>query len=232
MKSPRYLLVLAAAFLFTIPAWAQHPAGLVAVHGIDGRDLGLAQELPVDVSVDGACALIGFEYGSTTDPIPLDRGTYEIEISLSDGACGGPVVISANVRLRANRIKALIANLDEAGAPTGTLVTINNRLLRDGFGRAYLVHAANAPQVDITLSQPRRNGNGAVVTLENGQAGSADLAAGRWLARIFPYLSDTKVAGPAAFRVRPNQITIVYAVGTFPDTFNLLAQSFSAGPLE
>lgn len=232
MKPLRSLIVLAAVLLLAAPAWAQHPGALIAVHGIDGRDLGLGQNLPVDVAVDGACALTSFKFGETTDPIPLPRGTYDVEISLSDGACGGTVVIAAKVRLAPNQVKALIANLDTAGAPTGTLVQISNRELRDDYGRIVVVHAANAPQVDVTLNRGGRKNEGVVTTLKNGQAGSADLSDGRWVARIFPYLAETKVAGPVRLPIESNQILIVYAVGTFPDTFGLVAQSFAAGPIE
>ncbi len=77
------LAILALAVLLAIPASAQHPAGLLAVHGIDGRDLGLDQSLPVDVPLDGACAVTNFQYGETLGPVPLSRGTYSIAISLS-----------------------------------------------------------------------------------------------------------------------------------------------------
>jgi hypothetical protein len=228
---PRLALALAIAAIFALPAAAQHPAGIIAVHGINGTDLGLAKALPVDISLDGACAITDFRFGETTDPIPIDRGTYAIEVSLSDGACGGTVVISTKVKFGAGQVKAVVANLDLAGSPTATVVRVDNSELRDGFGRAYLVHAANAPEVDIAVSRGNRN-RAANVTLRNGQADSLELSRGTWTARIFPTLSETRVAGPAGVPVVSNELLIVYAVGTFPDTFELLAQSFTTGPLE
>jgi hypothetical protein len=39
------------------------------------------------------------------------------------------------------------------------------------------------------------------------------------------------VAGPVRFRVRSNEILAIYAVGTFPDSFNILSQRIPTGPL-
>jgi hypothetical protein len=101
------LSILAICSLMAIPAAAQHPAGLLAVHGIDGRDLGFDQSLPVDVAIDGACALTDFQYGQTVGPVALPKGTYTIAISLSDGSCGGAVVIEADVKFGAGKFKSV-----------------------------------------------------------------------------------------------------------------------------
>jgi hypothetical protein len=234
MKALRSLLIILTAFtLFAIPAAAQHPGGLLAVHGINGFDLGAAKNLPVGVAIDGACAVPNFRFGEAIGPVALDRGTYKIEISLpADGNCGGDVVISGNVRISAGQFTAIVAHVDEAGAPTASIFPVNANSPRQGFGRTYIAHMANAPKVDVTLSQPGRTNKGAVVTVKNGQARGLDLADSRLLARFYPTLSDTRVFGPAGFRNRPGKITLVYAVGTFPDTFSLIAQQIDAGPLE
>jgi hypothetical protein len=222
-------LILAACALVSIPAAAQHPAGLLAVHGIDGRDLGFDQSLPVDVAIDGACALTDFQYGQTVGPVPLPRGTYSIAISLSDGNCGGAVVIEADVKFGAGKFKSVVAHLDLEGAPTASVFKINNNELRDGFGRVYMAHTANAPKVDITAKP--RGSEGVVFTAKNGEARTADVGSGRYTSRIYPALAPTQVAGPVRFRVRSNEILAIYAVGTFPDTFNILSQRIPTGPL-
>ena len=83
--------------------------------------------------------------------------------------------------------------------------------------------------MDITLSQPGRTNKGDVVTVRNGQARSLDLADSRTLARFYPAGSDTRVFGPAGYRNKSGNISIVIAVGTFPDTFALSALQFQAG---
>ena len=228
-KKSLSLLILVACALIAVPVAAQHPAGLLAVHGIDGRDLGLDQSLPVDVAIDGACALTDFQFGQTVGPVALPRGTYSIAISLSDGDCGGAVVIESDVKFRAGQFKSVVAHLDLDGAPTASVFKINNDELRDGFGRVYVAHTANAPRVDITAKP--RGSEGVVFTVKNGQAGTADVASGRWTSRIYPALAPTQVAGPVRFRARSNEILAIYAVGTFPDTFNILSQRIPTGPL-
>jgi len=228
-KKSLSLLILAVCALVAIPAAAQHPAGLLAVHGIDGNDLGLDQSLPVDVAINGACALTDFQYGQTVGPVALARGTYSIAISLSDGECGGAVVIEEDVKFGAGKFKSVVAHLDLDGAPTASVFKINNNELREGFGRVYVAHTANAPEVDITAKP--RGSEGVLFTARNGQARSADVASGRWTSRIFPTLSETQVAGPVRFRARSNEVLVIYAVGTFPDSFNILSQRIPTGPL-
>ena len=47
----------------TTEPMAPGTATVYVLHGIPGEDLGLDPELPVDVSVNGACALPGFTFG-------------------------------------------------------------------------------------------------------------------------------------------------------------------------
>ena len=230
MKALRSLALVAALALLAFPAVAQHPGGLLAVHGIDGRDLGAAKNLPVDVALDGACALPNFKFGEAVGPVILDRGTYKVEISLpADGNCGGDVILSGNVRISPSQFTAVVAHVDTAGGPTVSIFPVNAATPRPGFGRTYIAHMANAPKVDITLSQPGRTNKGAVITVGNGQARGFDFADSRLLARFYPAGTDTRVFGPAGYRVQTGDISIVYAVGTFPDTFSLIAQKFDAG---
>lgn len=230
MKALRYLFLAALVTLVAMPAVAQHPGGLIAVHGLNGNDLGLAESLPVDVSLDGACAVPNFTFGQTVGPVVLDRGTYKVEVRLpADGNCGGDVVISGNVRISPGQFTAVVAHVDTAGGPTASIFPVDAATPRQGFGRTYIAHMANAPKVDVTLSQPGRTDKGAVITVRNGQASGIDFADSRLIARIYPTLSDTRVFGPTGFRNRPGKITLVYAVGTFPDTFGLIAQQIDAG---
>lgn len=230
MRALRTLALIAAIAFLAIPAVAQHPGGLLAVHGIDGRDLGAAKNLPVDVSLDGACAVPNFRFGQAIGPVTLDRGTYRVAIHLpADGNCGGDAILSGNVRISPSQYTAVVAHIDTNGGPTVSAFPVDASNPRQGFGRTVIAHMANAPKVDITLSQPGRTNKGAVVTVKNGQARSLDFADSRILARFYPAGSDTRVFGPAGYRVQSGDVSIVYAVGTFPDTFSLIAQKFDAG---
>lgn len=69
-------------------------------HSIDGRSLGLAKALPVNVYINGALAIPGFEFGDSLST-NLRAGTYTIVVTLSDGTPLpsmnlGPVDLPAN----------------------------------------------------------------------------------------------------------------------------------------
>ncbi len=83
-------------------------------HSIDGRNLGLPKALPVNVYINGALAIPGFEYGDRVHT-KLSSGTYTITVALEDGTLlpsmtVGPVFVDAGSDLIFN------AKL-EAGTP-------------------------------------------------------------------------------------------------------------------
>ncbi len=83
-------------------------------HSINGRSLGLPKALPVNVYINGALAIPGFEYGDRVRT-KLPSGTYTITVALEDGTplpsmTVGPVFVDAGSDLIFN------AKLD-AGTP-------------------------------------------------------------------------------------------------------------------
>lgn len=84
MKTTCMTLVLTA-----IISWAPvvaFAAKVVVVHGINGKDVASSQELPVDVAVDGNCALVGLTFGGSR-LVELAAGSYNITVHPSSGAC-------------------------------------------------------------------------------------------------------------------------------------------------
>ena len=74
------------------------------VHGIPGADLGLDPALPVDVLVNGSiCAYTDLQFGQVAPRVELPQGTYDLEVKLSDGACGGDTAIERGRRRAARR---------------------------------------------------------------------------------------------------------------------------------
>jgi hypothetical protein len=112
------MLVTGVAF-FASTASTAFAANVNVVHGIDGRDLGLAKELPVDIAVNGACALKGVKFKEST-VVPLSPATYTITVHLADGACSKPAVITKQVTIpdRADaRVFSAVAHLSRSGTP-------------------------------------------------------------------------------------------------------------------
>lgn len=55
---------------------------LVAIHGVNGKPLGLPKELPVDVYVNGGYAFT-FEFKDSVGPLTLPAGEYTITVNLA-----------------------------------------------------------------------------------------------------------------------------------------------------
>jgi hypothetical protein len=90
-------------------------------HSIDGRSLGLPKALPVNVYINGALAIPGFEYGDKIQT-SLRGGTYTITVTLADGTplpsmtlsnveipAGADVII--NAKLNADKTPILFARV-------------------------------------------------------------------------------------------------------------------------
>lgn len=80
--------VSAPAFAGTKPPPPPPPDGkctefvLLAIHGINGKALGLPMALPVDVYVNGGYAFT-FEFKDTFGPVMLPAGEYTITVNLA-----------------------------------------------------------------------------------------------------------------------------------------------------
>lgn len=155
------LAAVSAAFLPNALAGAADPATeptdpttstITVIHGIPGEDIGANNALPVDVEVNGACALTGFVYQDVSPRLQLPAGTYDIEVKLSDGACGGAVAIDAPGVVVPGGINAtIVAHLDADGAPTASVFVNDLSAAKDGQARVAVHHLAAAPTVDIDV---------------------------------------------------------------------------------
>ena len=191
------------------------------VHGINGTDLGLDEALPVDISVNGACALSDFRFRDIAGPLMLDEGTYDIKVFLADATpCAGAEAIDGSgIFLPAGANVSIVAHLAEGGAPTATV--FSNDLTRNP-GRAQLIprHAADFGLVDIVF-------DGAVVfeDVPNGAQGVATVLPGRHEVAIAVADTDTR-AFEATLVLRPFTMYAAYAVGSPANgTFEVILQT-------
>ena len=218
-------LALVALTLATGAQAQDNNATVFIVHGTDGRDLGLAKKLPVDASVDGACALTDFRFGEVTDGISLPAGSYDIEVYLSDGACGGASVLAGTFKFKKSERATIVVHLDAEGNLTAS--KFDNRsddLVRDGAARIVVRHTAWAPVVDVPLSRNKNlNGGIALSNLANGEQRTVVISSKKWNAWITPYLADALVAGPVPIKIPTGTALYVQAVGSLTnDTFTLI----------
>ena len=212
------LLMLAG---FAVPAAA---ADVYVVHGIPGKDLGLPPELPVDISVNGACALDDVVFGDVLGPVDLPTGAHEIEIRVSDGVegtCSGLLAVTGRIDLAVAESATVTAHLDQNGAARITKFT--NKVSETGkAARIAIVHTAAAPPVDVK-ARGEKGAKLQVRDLKNGhQSYAADVPAGAYKVKIGASGGGT-VFGPAELSLESDVAYTAFAVGSLEnETFGVL----------
>jgi len=211
----RFKLFAITVLILGTGAFAAHAqtGDLSAVHGIPG----LAE--PVDVYVNGSY-LFSFEFGDSFGPAPVDVGTYNLEVYYQ----GAPVAgLSGTVEVEERGSYTAVAHLNEDGSDALLSLFVNEvSPLRRWFTRLQIHHLAAAPTVDASI----RRGSSRFPQLElsglsNGdQSTATDILLGRY--NIGLLAGDSEVFNTGKLRLRYGSNTAVYAVGIFPDSFELI----------
>jgi hypothetical protein len=225
-KKLSVLLVLVLVFAIFSPVGAKHhEAKVYIVHGIPAPD-----GLPVDISVDGACALQGFTFGNIAGPVVLPAGTYSVAIRPANPAnpcANDPILGPLDLMFEGGKTYSVVAHLTAGGSPTATLFEEDLSGIKSPRGRIIVHHTAAAPEVDIRLM--RGASMKSLLKLEglaNPQSAAVDVLPGMWNVSIAPAGTDTVVFGPIKFQVKPRTAYLVYAVGSLSDsTFTLLTKA-------
>jgi len=205
-----------AATLLAIPAGtsgAQESADIMLLHGIPG--------ITVDVAVDGAVVIPGFEPGDMQDLSSFAGQTLvnlEVRPAGTTDVAIGPV---ASFDVPASGSWTVVAHLDAEGTPTITPFENDTSAAADGSGRLTVRHTAAAPAVDIILGDARP-----VENLSNPKEASLDIPAGEIAgAEIAPTGGDA-IADVPTVSVVAGENLIVYAVGSLADeTFTFYTQT-------
>ena len=196
-------------------------------HGINGTDLGASEALPVDVSVNGACALPGFEFRTFAGPLSFAAGEYEIAVSLADPdtPCGNaPVIGPVTVTVNDGDNATIFAHVTDGGAPTASVFP--NAVVRPGRAQLAARHAANFGPVDVIVDPDSPKGI-TVPDLANGNQVSTPIRPGRHSVALAPAGSATPVFEISPV-LRPFTAYYAYAVGTPSNgTFEVLLQTVS-----
>jgi hypothetical protein len=206
------------------------PSTVTVVHGIPGADLGLDPALPVDVLVNGSvCAVTDLRFGDVSARLELPAGTYDVEVKLSDGSCGGETAFGADgIELDGGVNATVVANLDAGGGPTLS-VFLNDLSPTEPFqARVAVHHNAAAPAVDVSLTSTYEGRwSYPFVSLEgvtNGQQGAADTWVGPYDADIAPAGGDPVFSAPLT--LEGGVAYAVYAVGSLANgTFTLIVDA-------
>lgn len=233
MKTLPLMLALAVAAVVT-PASA-NTAMVYAVHGIPGTALGApTTDLPVDVAVNGSCvpALNALNFGEIRGPLPLpapDNYTVEIKPSNATTPCSEPTLLSTVVAVTPGINASLVAHLTENGTPTLSVFVNDVSWTGPGQGRFILHHTAQAPAVDIRAYRGDGNGKSPAVQVPgfaNGARIPAEFRPGEW--QVTLSVEGNVVFGPATLKLEPKTVQLVYAIGTFPDSFTVITKTIPA----
>jgi hypothetical protein len=196
-------------------------ANVIIVHGINGAALGAPSALPVDVSVNGACALPGFQYKQIVGPLVLPAGVYDVAVHPANPSspCGLPAIIGpARIPLAPGEDAAIIAHLTAAAAPTASKYTVNLSPTVNNKARVSVFHTAAAPAVDAYLTAPGGFGNvGQTAFLlrqfVNNEQAVVSAPAGAWDLSVAVAGSSAAVIGPATVRLAENTAYLFFVVG-------------------
>jgi hypothetical protein len=233
MKTHKVLCILALAAA-AAPALAGE-AMVYAVHGIPGTALGApTTDLPVDVAVNGSCiaALNGLNFGQIRGPLALPApADYTVEVKPSDAMvpCSKPALLSTVVGVTPGAHASIVAHLTETGDPNLAVFVNDVSRTAAGKGRFILHHTAQAPAVDVRVFRQDGYGDSPSVSIagfNNGAQVSAEFRPGEWQADLS--VAGTVVFGPATLRLRPKTVQLVYAIGTFPDSFTVITKTIPA----
>lgn len=173
------LLLVSAAFTTNASA-AGGTFNLMVEHTINGKDLGLDKDLPVNVFINGNLAVEDFRFGETI-ATSLPAGTYRVSVALMDGTPlpsmdFGPITIPAGVDAN---IKAL---LDYEDTPILSASVAESMMESNTFD-VTVKHSINGRSLDLPKALPVNvfiNGALAIPGFEFGDKVVTALPAGNY----------------------------------------------------
>jgi hypothetical protein len=193
-------------------AEAQDGGSLFVIHGIP--------DLPAEVDVYANGGYVAtFDFGESLGPLNLPAGDYYLEAKLLDLP-----VLTASATIMDGGDYTAVAHLTEMGGYKLSLYENDNSAIRDTRTRLTVRHNAEAPTVDLRLSRSKNlNERFAVSGLSNSdQTGPIDIVWGPYTADL--YVGDSMVFSSGQVDLMDKNAYIVYAIGSFPETFQFFYQ--------
>ena len=201
----------------TSTAWA---ANVSVVHGIDGRDVGQAKALPVDIAVNGACALKGVRFKESTI-VELAPATHTITVHLADGSCSQPAIITKQVTITEGvRVYSAVASLSSNGRPQLAVFNVSELFLPSTVA---VRHLAKAGSVAVKFSSPELRSS-QINRIRNGQQSTLGVLTNRlpYTANIYPGTSRRSIARLTG--VGRTKYTIYNIVGSKNNGFTIISE--------
>ena len=192
-------------------------ASLNVVHGIPGVD--------VEVCMNGAVAIPGFNPGEVVTGVPLPAGTYDVKIVAAGNTCDDEAILEADgVELARDKNYTAIAYLTADGSPTLGLFKNNVKALKSDTARLTVRHTAAAPAVDVWA-------NGAVLLedVPNGASATMKVPTGVYAAWVSLPGDYAPVIGPAVLDLQEGTAYQVYAWGNGTSGYDFAVVALQVG---
>lgn len=213
-------LLVFGVLLSAQPASAQSTsASVIIVHGIPGGDLQQPAALPVDISVDGACALTNVNFRTIVGPLAIPAGTRRLAVHYpATGSCASAAVIGpAEVPFNGGETATIIAHLGATGAPTASKFVNNFGATPANRARVAVHHTANAPAVDVYLTRAFGTAS-STIALTTGLLPSEQsvlpIPGEQQQLAITAAGSSSAAFGPAGLGLSPGNVYSLYVVGS------------------
>lgn len=216
----KVLSLLTAFFIVIVPAGgslakAKASSSVTIVHGLP--------RFTADVYVNGDLLLSGFKAESTTDPLTLEEGEYDIAIRNVGSEPDSEPALQDVVTLGAGLNVSIVAHLDEAGSPALTVFDNDLSQIRAGESRLVVRHQAAAPAVDV-LSDGER----VISDVASGGEAEADLAVATHEVAVALAGGGDEVVAPTSLEFGEGSAQVVYLIGSSEDdSLALMVQAVS-----
>lgn len=201
-------------------ARAQESPSLLIVHGIIGSDLGAGYlpGLPINVKIDGTCVTPQpVSFGTALGPYPLPTGAHTVKISLANttAPCSNVAILTGHAGLSASDQYALVAAESTSGTPTTELFDLTEETpVSPGSARAVIFHTADAPAVDVTLTNVDTKGVYMYSNITPGSRRAGGIPPFTpYNIRVYPTGTNTVVAGPIGFNPADRAVEALFVVG-------------------
>ena len=197
-------------------AWAAPATATVTVlHGLPG--------LTADVYVNGKLTLDGFKPLSSTNPLQLPAGSYDIAIREVGAPADSDPALEGTVELTAGDNVSIIAHPDVQGVPALSVFKNNMSPVKAGMTRLEMRHVAAAPDLDVMV-----DGAQTFTALGAGKAETKVLAAGERSILVTQVQQTAGLIGPDAVNLKEGTARILYVTGSLDEqTLDLMSQTLT-----
>ena len=217
----KFLSLLTSLLVVVIPA-----SGSLAEAKAASSSVTIVHGLPrftADVYVNGELLLSGFQAESTTDPLTLEEGEYDIAIRDVGSAPDSEPALQDVITLGAGLNVSIVAHLDEGGTPALTVFDNDLSQIPAGDSRLVVRHQAAAPAIDV-LS----DGETLISGVESGGEAEADLPVATHEVAVAAAEGGEELVAPTSLDFEEGNAQVVYLIGSSEDdTLDLMVQTVS-----